>query len=252
MSLQDSEVHKESGFACLTYHEVGGNGNQYAVSEEQFRDQLALMKAKGYVVEGFEQLEGRLRSGGEFPSRYVILTMDDGRASSMRAAELLEEHGCRGTFFLTRDRCLGRPGFVRPPEIQELRKAGFSLGTHGTTQRKLTFLPQESCVAELEESKRWLEDVLGEKVRYMAAPGGFINSRVLQLAQERGYVLTGTCNEWMNSERAISLPGKLNRVNIRRHFSLRHFRQIIQGDLNFYIWRQVRAAALAVPKQLLR
>jgi peptidoglycan/xylan/chitin deacetylase (PgdA/CDA1 family) len=245
-------VHKENEFACLTYHALGENGNQYAVSEDQFRDQLAMMKAEGYVVEGFEQLEGRLRSGEELPGRYVILTVDDGRASSMRAAELLEEYGCRGTFFLTRDRCLGRQDFVRPPEIRELRKAGFSMGTHGTTHRKLTFLPQESCVAELDESKHWLEDVLGEKVRYMAAPGGFINSRVLRLAQEHGYVLTGTCNEWMNSRRVISLPDTVNRVNIRRHFSLRHIRRIIQGDLNFYIWRQLRSAALAIPKQLLR
>jgi peptidoglycan/xylan/chitin deacetylase (PgdA/CDA1 family) len=248
----DSRAQKESGFACLTYHALGENGNQYAISEEQFRDQLAMMRAEGYVVEGFEQLEGRLRSGEELPGRYVILTMDDGHASSMRAAELLEEFGGRGTFFLTRDRCLGRPDFVRAADIRKLREAGFSLGTHGTTHRKLTFLSRESCVAELDESKHWLEDVLGEEVHYLAAPAGFINSRVLQLAQERGYVLTGTCNEWMNSGRAISLPGNVNRVNIRRHFSPRHFRRIIQGDLKFYIWRQVRAAALAIPKQLLR
>jgi len=251
-SRSDSTVHKEHSFACLTYHALGENGNQYAVAEERFRAQLAMMTAEGYVVEGFQELEGRLRSNEDLPDRYVILTMDDGRTSSMRAAELLEEHDCRATFFLTRDRCLGRPGYIRAQEIRRLREAGFSLGTHGTTHRKLTFLPQECCAAELGESKHWLEDVLGETVRYMAAPGGYINPRVLQLARERGYVLTGTCNEWMNLRRAMSLPGQVNRVNIRRHFSLRDFRRIIQGDLGFYLWRQLRAAALAVPKQLLR
>jgi peptidoglycan/xylan/chitin deacetylase (PgdA/CDA1 family) len=245
-------MHKENEFTCLTYHVLGETGNQYVVSEKQFRDQLGMMKAEGYVVEGFEQLEGRVRSGEDLPGRYVILTVDDGRRSSMRAADLLDEYGFRATFFLTRDRCLGRPGFIRTPEIRELRKTGFSLGTHGTTHQRLTLLPRERCVAELEESKHWLENVLGERVRYLAAPGGFINSRVLRLARERGYVLTGTCNEWMNSRQAMSLPGKVNRVNIRRHFSLHDFRRIIHGDLGFYIRRQVRAAALAIPKQLLR
>jgi peptidoglycan/xylan/chitin deacetylase (PgdA/CDA1 family) len=60
-----------------------------------------------------------------------------------------------------------------------LRKRGFSLGSHGTTHRALTFLPSERCLAELTESKAWLEDVIGEEVRYLAAPGGFINSRVM-------------------------------------------------------------------------
>jgi peptidoglycan/xylan/chitin deacetylase (PgdA/CDA1 family) len=249
---KNSTVHKEIEFACLTYHELDANGNHYTVSKKHFRDQLEVMKGEGYVVDGFEQLEGRLRSGTDIPGRYVILTIDDGRASSMKAADLLEGYGFRATFFVTRDRCLGRPGFVRPPEIRELRKTGFSLGTHGATHRKLTFLPHESCAAELEESKNWLEDVLGEGVRYMAAPGGFINSRVLRLAQERGYVLTGTCNEWMNSRQEMIQLGKVNRVSVRRHFSSHDFRRIIQGDLGFYIGRQVRAAALAIPKQLLR
>jgi len=244
-------VNKKNEFACFTYHVIGENGNQYTVSEEQFRGQLAMMRAEGYVIEGFQQLEGRLRSGKDMPGRYAIVTMDDAHVSSMRAADLLQECGFRATFFLTRDPCLGKSGFLGSPEICELRKMGFSLGTHGTTHRKLTLLSRESCLAELEESKHWLEDVLGEQVNYMAAPAGFINSRVLQLAQECGYVLTGTCNEWMNSQQDMSLPSKVNRVNIRRHFSLHDFRQIIEGDLGFYIRRRVRAAALAIPKLLI-
>ena len=245
-------LQKESKFACLTYHAFAEAGDQYVITERAFRDQLELMTAEGYVVEGFQELERRLQSGEELPGRYAILTMDDGRASTMRAAELLEEYDCRATFFLSRDKCLGRAGYILAPEIRDLRDAGFSLGTHGTTHRKLSFLPWESCAAELEESKQWLEDVLGGEVSYMAAPGGFINSRVSELAQERGYVLIGTCNEWMNSRRTLRLPCRVNRVTIRRHFSLRDLRRILQGSLDFYLWRQVRSVALATPKHLFR
>jgi len=132
-----------------------------------------------------------------------------------------------------------------------LRRGGFSVGTHGTTHRKLTFLPKEQCLAELAESKRWLEDVIGEEIRHMAAPGDFINARVRKSAYESGYALVGTCNEWMNSPSAMTLPASVNRVNVGRHFSMRAFRHIVEGHSGFYVWRQIRSALLWLPKQVL-
>jgi peptidoglycan/xylan/chitin deacetylase (PgdA/CDA1 family) len=246
----ETSMKGASRFACLTYHTIARGNSQYAVSELQLRCHLALLKAEAYAVDGFEELEARLRSRQGVPHHYVVLTCDDGHESAMRAADLLEGYGFRATFFLTRDRCLKRSGFVRGPEIQELRRRGFSLGAHGTSHRPLTFLTKERCIDEIKESRKWLEDVLGEQVRYMAAPGGFINNRVTQLAHEHGYVLTGTCTEWMNSFESMNLPGEVNRVNVRQHFSNEAFRRIIQGQLNFYVRRRVRAASLWIPKQV--
>jgi len=237
-------------FATLTYHAIGEGSNSYCVSQQQLRGQLGQLRGEGYVVEGFEQLEERLRSGRALPRRYAVITVDDGYKSALRAAESFAERGCFGTFFLTRDRCMNRAGFLSPGEIREIRDAGFSVGTHGASHRKLTFLPEEACFGELVESKFWLEDVTGEEVRYMAAPGGFINQRVLRLAQGLGYVLVGTCVERMNSPESVREFGSVNRVNIRSYFSLRDFERIIGGDFSFYLWRRARSAALALPKQL--
>jgi peptidoglycan/xylan/chitin deacetylase (PgdA/CDA1 family) len=176
-------VVQDVKFATLTYHAIEQGNGRYSVSRQQLREQLGRLRSEGYIVNGFEQLEDRLRSGSEIPRRYAVITVDDGYESAMWAAESFAEWGCLATFFLTRDRCLHRPGFLRPAEIREIRDAGFSVGTHGTTHRKLTFLPEEACFGELVGSKFWLEDVTGEEVRYMAAPGGFINARVLRLAQ---------------------------------------------------------------------
>jgi peptidoglycan/xylan/chitin deacetylase (PgdA/CDA1 family) len=243
--------HKQQ-FACLTYHIIGEGRDQYTLSESQLRDHLRLLQAEGYVVDDFERLEIALRSNQGVPSRYIILTVDDGHESSMRAADALQAYGCRATFFLTRDRCLKKPRFIRESQIRELHKRGFSVGAHGATHRKLTFMAEATCMTELSDSKQWLEDVIGEEVRYMAAPAGFINSRVLRLACKCGYILTGTCREWTNSIETMGLPGMVNRVSVRQHFSLRTLRHAIQGQPGFYAWRQVRSAALKIPKQLLR
>ncbi len=243
---------EQERFACLTYHAIGDSADQYTVSEKELSNHLSLLQAQGFLVESFEQLEARLRVKKPLPAGYTILTLDDGDSSSMRAAEIIASYNCTATFFLTRDRSQRKQGYIREPEIRELRRLGFSLGTHGATHRKLTFIPEKECLEELQGSKKWLEDTLGESVTYMAAPGGYINSRVMRQAQECGYILIGTCNEWMNSPGTMSLPGPVNRVNVRRHFTAAHLRKIVDGSLGFYLWRQARSAALAIPKQIFR
>jgi peptidoglycan/xylan/chitin deacetylase (PgdA/CDA1 family) len=238
-------------FACLTYHMIGEGRSQYNLNESKLHAQLSFLEGEGYVVDDFERLESRLRSNQGIPNDYVILTVDDGHESSMLAADVLQAHGCRATFFLTRDRCLRKLHFIRESQIRELRRRGFSVGTHGTTHGKLTFMAEEHCIAELSESKQWLEDVLGEEVRHMAAPGGYINTGILRIAYDSGYKLIGTCSERMNSVETMTLPGTVNRVNIRQHFALRDFCNALQGRVGFYILRQMRAAALALPKRLL-
>jgi peptidoglycan/xylan/chitin deacetylase (PgdA/CDA1 family) len=241
-----------SRFACLTYHGIGDKEDQYAVSDAQFRTHLSFLCAEGYTVEGFEELQHRFWSEQEVPARYVVLTLDDGLTSAMLAADCLAHYGFKATFFVTRDRCLNKTGFIRERDIWELRKRGFSLGTHGVTHRKLTCLPAAQCQDELATSRTWLEEVLGEPVRFTAAPGGFVNPLVMRLAAQQGYTMIGTCNEWMNvNPQQLRIPAKINRVNIRRHFSTATFRKIAEGHSSFYLPRQLRSAALWIPKQMM-
>src|ERR1700676_2976680 len=241
----------DSKFACLTYHAIGNEFAQYVLSEDQLSNQLEFLSQEGFVVEGFEELEFRLRANSICPGKYVLLTVDDGHKSTLRAADLLESCGCNATFFPTRDRALGKHGYLTPQEMRELRRRGFSLGTHGTTHLNLTAMSEQACAAELEESKQWLEDVTGEEVRYMAAPGGFVSRRVLRLAYGFGYRLIGTCRESVNPVSTLNLPGTLNRVNVRRHFSLADFRRIVENDFGFYLRRRIRSSFLWLPKQIL-
>jgi peptidoglycan/xylan/chitin deacetylase (PgdA/CDA1 family) len=214
-------------------------------------NQLEFLSKESFVVEGFEQLESRISSNRIFPRKYVLLTVDDGHESALRVADLLESCGCNATFFPTRDRALEKPGYLRPEGMRELRKRGFSLGTHGTTHRNLATMSEQGCAAELGGSKKWLEDVTGEEVRYMAAPGGFVSRRVLRLAYGFGYKLIGTCRESVNSVGTLNLPGTLNRVNVRRHFSLEDFRRIVENDFGFYSGRRLRSTLLWLPKKIL-
>jgi len=55
----------------------------------------------------------------------------------------------------------------------------------------------------------------------------------------------------MNSPATMTLPSGVNRVNVRRHFSIEAFRDIVEGHSGFYVWRQIRSALLRLPKRVL-
>jgi len=241
----------DSKFARLTYHTIGNEFSQYAFSEDRLKNQMKFLSQEGFVVEGFEKLEFRLRANSIFPGKYVLLTVDDGQESALRVADLLESRGCSATFSLTRDRAQGTAGYFRPQEICELRPKGFSLGTHGTTHRNLGTLSEQPCAAELGGSKKWPEDMTGEEVRYMAAPGAFVSRRVLRLAYSFEYRLIGTCRESVNRVSTLNLPGTPNRVNVRRHFSLADFRRIVENDFRFCLRPRIRSSLLWLPKKIL-
>lgn len=242
---------QSSSFACLNYHIIGEGSGRFVTTSANFQLQLQWLIDNGYSTEGFEQLERRLQQPSQRFGKFVALTLDDGDESALASADLLSRFQLQATFFVTWDRSLNRAGFLRPPALRELRQRGFSLGAHGATHSKLTFMTQQACRGELRTSKQWLEDVLGEEVRYMAAPGGFINARVARIAAEEGYVLMGTCRAAMNLLAEMNMPCLVNRVNILRRHGPQTLQRIVTGDRPYYFWRKTRAAALAIPKRLL-
>src|SRR5512137_81018 len=111
----------DSKFSWLTDHTIGNEFSQYVFREDQLKNQMKFLSQEGFVVEGFKQLEFRLRANSIFPGNYVLLTVDDGHESALRVADLLARRRCNAMFFLTRDRAQGTPGYLRPQEICELR-----------------------------------------------------------------------------------------------------------------------------------
>jgi peptidoglycan/xylan/chitin deacetylase (PgdA/CDA1 family) len=234
-------------FPCLVYHGIGDGPDRYSVSRRSFEAQLSVLLDQ-YCVESFSGLERRIARGSAQPPKYLVLTIDDGLKSASWAAETLQRAGFSATIFVTQNRCRNDSRFIDEIEIRDLCRRGFSFGTHGVTHQKLTHMPIERCMQELEQSKRWLEDLIGEEIRYMAAPGGYLTPRIAQLAHSIGYTLIGTSRESMNSLATSSIPMVIGRVSVRPQFSLNTFGNMIKGRRSFYLSRQLRSLAVSVPK----
>ena len=117
-----------------------------------------------------------------------MLTFDDGGITALApTADLLEQRGWRGWFFITTDR-VGEPTFLNPDQIRELRRRGHVVGSHSCSHPpRLSHCPPEQIDREWSRSREALTKILGEPVTSASVPGGFHSPAVARSAAAAGY-----------------------------------------------------------------
>jgi peptidoglycan/xylan/chitin deacetylase (PgdA/CDA1 family) len=73
------------------------------------------------------------------------------------------------------------------PMIHEMRRSGFTIGSHTRRHASLPMEPPDVVLDELEGSKRALEEQLGERVDHFAYPGGAFTPAVVEALSHAGY-----------------------------------------------------------------
>lgn len=118
----------------------------------------------------------------------LLLTVDDGGVSFYtRVAERLEACGWRGYCFMTTG-WIGRKGFLDAVQLRELRARGHVIGSHSIShpQRFATLAPIE-MLREWSDSRKALQDVLGDDIDCASVPGGYFSRRVAVAARAAGF-----------------------------------------------------------------
>ena len=120
------------------------------------------------------------------PNLIFTTSWDDGHPLDLRLADLLAEHGVRGTFYVP----VKLEARLDVSDLRRLRNLGMEVGAHTVNHVDLTAAADP--LGELVNGKRYLEDVLGEEITAFAYPFGRFDSRVSRLAQKAGYRLART------------------------------------------------------------
>jgi peptidoglycan/xylan/chitin deacetylase (PgdA/CDA1 family) len=221
--------NRSSRAIYLCYHSIAPRGPRYlTVSEELFERQLAQLRRRGLHFGDLAALtqaaEGRL---GE-PT--VFLTFDDGfRDNYDTVLPLLRRYGAAAFVFvlppLVDDGApLGWPEVaadlrrhgasmrsVTWPMLEEMREAGFEVGSHGLTHAHLSQLSGEALREELLGSRRRIAERLGA-CETLAYPFGEWNQEVAQAAAECGYRFAFSLPTRTGQRRAT--PHSLPRINV--------------------------------------
>jgi peptidoglycan-N-acetylglucosamine deacetylase len=159
----------------------------------------------------------------------VTTSWDDGHPLDLRVAELLATYSVKGTFYVP----IHYAAIPRMTcqEIVELRRLGMEIGSHTMTHPLLHRLPDNAVLCELIESKKYLEDLLGEAVDSFCYPEGKFSSRQIPLLREARYKLARTTVGFRTNLDfdPLLMPVSFQFWRHSRHTLLRH--ELIQGNL---------------------
>jgi peptidoglycan/xylan/chitin deacetylase (PgdA/CDA1 family) len=174
------------------YHDVTGDGlagsgfsrngaGIYRLDEREFRRHLAAIRS----AIGARQAARADRPHGEQPPLY--LTFDDGGESAWTVvADLLEQYGWAGHFFVTTGH-IGAAGFLNTDQIRDLDARGHVIGSHSVTHPvRMSSLSRAEMLREWRDSVDRLSDVLYHPVRVASVPGGYYSRAVAEAAAACG------------------------------------------------------------------
>ena len=110
---------------------------------------------------------------------------DDGHPLDLRLAELLAEHGFRGTFYVPIRNEKGR-AVLAPHDLRELA-AWFEIGSHTLDHCYLDSVNRDEARRQVIEGKRRLEDAVNCTVEGFCYPGGKHNAYIRSIVRDAGF-----------------------------------------------------------------
>lgn len=132
----------------------------------------------------------------------VALTFDDGPGRfTADILDILKEEDVTATFFM-----LGIEVEGRPDDARAVAKAGFPIGSHTMDHRDLAKLGPDELDREIGESKRIIDEVVGEgTTQCMRAPFGRFSDEARRVAKRHELGLVGwdvDTEDWMIEDSA--------------------------------------------------
>lgn len=190
----------QHGPIMLMYHAVtpgkGAPAWPWAVSMQQFRDQLDFLVMEGYATPTMGELVSV--PAEKWAGRTAVITFDDGYVDNLAACEELQKRGMRATWFIVsgsvglppRWPADGRPPgrLLSPVELCSMQENGMEIGSHTVNHVRLTEVDDTQLMHELTDSKSKLEDILGDTISSFAYPYGAWDERCAAAVEQAGYV----------------------------------------------------------------
>ncbi len=187
----------------LTYHTVGDYKNVLPAGInspiEVFRSHMDYLYDNEYQVVRLDQMVEHMIHGGKLGSKSIAITFDDGYEDNFtNAYPILKKYGFPATIFLTVKYVNGlwesekaHGGKIKglsKEQILEMRREEFvQFGSHGYSHKNLLAIGEEEKIYEIRDSKLFLEDLLGEYIRFISYPFGAFDEGIKTMVRDAGY-----------------------------------------------------------------
>jgi peptidoglycan/xylan/chitin deacetylase (PgdA/CDA1 family) len=219
------------------YHEIAPEREKHVVHPDDFAQQMQWLADAGFTVLALDALVELYAGRSAPPPRPVLVTFDDGRAGVLRhAADVLARHGFPSTLYAVTDWLDGvtppdverYSGFVGWRDLARLREAGMTIGSHTCSHRTLKKLTPPDATREILDSKRRLEDALGEPVLHFSFPKGRSTRHARRVVRRAGYRTAVATGERWNGR--FAPLDRLGRLRVDGRADLRAFQRTLGAD----------------------
>ncbi len=152
----------EHGIPVLTYHGVAEQGGPYAVTPEDFAEQMAALDRAGYHTVSMAQFD-RWQRGlpVKLPRAPILITFDDGIKSVwIHADRVLAQHHFAATMFVITGRVgTHKPYYLSWPELERMNNSGrWSLESHTDDGHRKVLIGPAGKQGAFLTHRMWLPD----------------------------------------------------------------------------------------------
>lgn len=163
----------------LCFHNIDHSGSGYSTTPELLEAECQWLTANGYTTISVNQLWNAVSLGESLPVNPVMLTNDDGWASSITFAQTLGGHGMVGNYFINNYSPLSAS------DIQFLAQNG-PVQAHTANHPMMSQLDSSTQSAEIATNQAYISEITGKPVQFLAWPFGDFNAGALQAAKDCG------------------------------------------------------------------
>lgn len=219
----------------LIYHHIAVSpvDSRYYVPPDTFEDEIRLLRDWEYTPITTTMLVNAIKNGAPLPPRPIILTFDDGNEDNYtNAFPIMKKYGMTGVLYLPYD-YIGRDGYMTADQIREMAAAGWEIGSHSLTHPNLLAVDTPRLRAEIVDSRKNLEKLLGVPVLTFAYPFGNVGAAT-DYVKFAGYIAAMGATGYTADQGADNLY-VLQRSEIKSSDDARSFTRFLpwQGDPAF-------------------
>jgi len=188
--LAQSPTAKDSSAVVLLYHRFGEDKYPSTnIRVEQFRNQISQLKSGGYHFMALSTAVDALKNHEKFPSRTIIITIDDAyRSFADTGWPLLKAAGIPATLFVSTDPVdQNNSNYMTWNDIRALEQDGVEIGHHTASHLHMVAAGLEASLSDIRRASARFEAELGSVPKIFAYPYGEYSSELAAMVQGEGF-----------------------------------------------------------------
>lgn len=153
-----------------------------------FEEQIKTLIGSSYHFIFIKDIVADIQNGSDLPENPIAFTFDDGyRDFYTSVYPILKKYKVKATIYVITG-FLGRPNYMTKDMVKEVAASGLvEVASHTVHHPTLKNMEEISVVKELADSKKDLENLIGQPVTDFAYPYGSFNNATLDLVKKTGY-----------------------------------------------------------------